>query len=1057
MQKRVVVVVIVVVALANAACGGKLLNTGVPAIEAALATAPVDVDDGASFVVEPPIAQYVHELDQRERREQIRDWAVLGTVAHLGATPEQAAAATYELPPARLPHLGELYELEYGRGRRAYLGDRVLLFRDGDDPDPQATIGRLADRVRMENGELPATVEVYLVHDRRNDGEIRVQRVADVTREALFSADYGYVEGEGGDMTKLATWLARVDDLSFAQLGDDGRLVLGGRRFSRTRTAGLTVEDVAALYQAHEQLDAPYAKARALLTALPSAAQGAVAHLAELWEAGTLTDEAARPDLLALVGSVSSSDQLRELVNAAHAVKGSSRSPGFSLDPEWLPSPLDPQRPVLRDALRAFAADPCGDLRAIAMQAAMLVAREPDPTRRTWRATLAADLQGASAMTESLCAEIKRRFGPEVLAVTEALDQAGPSEWDTALVPYFELRARLQDAELAGAITGAVLEFHEADSRVQCARYEGLAGTQVGMTLFYTDLLAKLWQSTDYGLSAPILEVPGFLTKPRVDLPASYREEMKRMLGTRIWFGPRANGASRVTIPRGSSFAFEHRFSRIYAAGNSPMRPGLEEQPSEDSRRTLGWWDRHFDEVADYEPQYHRQNQVMKWSLVTAALTDAPVARYLHDIGVPRSVKFRDWQRANRAQLRFSESLPVVHATIPGKECIPIIASYAFHSAGTVRYIAGGVSTAARLAPRATPTINAAKPLGARKPFAADLGGGTAGNATRAHPTLEGTSVTFRDVPAARTTRPAGGGKLGTPRVTYERGAAPDTLVIKSGNGNTAVGELRLVPMPGQSSMKLRWANDAVGPGRKQAPVGGLTVKDADAAARGGHVIEAARAYEQIVVKPVSANDFARKAVVDSAAARPSKLLQDLRQLEAQPASISAPARKAVGAAVKKWESPAVARRVDAMLERGAPLNGNHEVVSVVKGKVAVTRDITMMEMPAIRRAAPTDLSDAPVYIDGRVRTAHEGFLPDTGGSAARWRRVRGVRIHELNASKIGALPDRLRLSDGQIFERANPATVPPAKAGAHVMTPKIYLIRQCDVEHKTKTTGDDC
>jgi hypothetical protein len=577
------------------------------------------------------------------------------------------------------------------------------------------------------------------------------------------------------------------------------------------------------------------------------------------------------------------------------------------------------------------------------------------------------------------------------------------------------------------------------------------------MTLFYTDLLAKLWQSTDYGLSAPILEIPGFLTNPRVDLPPSYREEMKRNPGTRVWFGPRANGVSRVTNPRGSSFAFEHRFSRIYAAGRNDTRPGVEEQPAEASRRTLGWWDRHFDEVADYEPQYHRQNQIMKWALVTAALTDAPVARYLHDIGVPRSARFRDWQRANRAQLRFSESLPVVHATIPGKECIPIIASYAFPSAGTVHYISGGVSTAARSAPRATPPINAAKPLGARKPFAADLGGGTAGNATRAHPALEGTSVTFRDVPAARTTTPAGGGKLNTPRVTYERGAAPDTLVIKSEGGGPAVGALQIGSAHGRLQMRMRWATEQLEREGAQAIDVKVLLKKADEAARGGRLDEAARAYEQIVVKPVSANDFARMAVVDSAGARPAKLLQDLRQLEARRASLPAPVRKVVGAAVKKWESPAVARRVDAMLERGAPLNGNREVVSVVKGKVAVTRDITMMEMPAIRRAAPTDLSDAPVYIDGRVRTAHEGFLPDTGGSAARWRRVRDVRIEALNASKIGALPDRLRLPDGQIFERANPATVLPAKAGARVMTPRIYVIRQCDVEHKTKTTSDDC
>lgn len=215
---------------------------------------------GASFIVQPPMAAYVKKLDEREQREQVRDWAVIGTVAHLGATPEQAAAATYELPPARLPYLENLYSFEYGHGRRVYLGKRVLLFRDSDDPDPQATLGRLADRARMENGELPPTVEVYLINDLRDHGTIRVDRIRDATRDELFSPVYGYVEGEVSDAASLTAWLGQVDDLTFASVGAGGRMRLGGRRFPHTRTANLTTEDVAALYQAHEELDQPRAK-----------------------------------------------------------------------------------------------------------------------------------------------------------------------------------------------------------------------------------------------------------------------------------------------------------------------------------------------------------------------------------------------------------------------------------------------------------------------------------------------------------------------------------------------------------------------------------------------------------------------------------------------------------------------------------------------------------------------------------------------------------------------------------------------------------------------------
>src|SRR6185503_1940040 len=104
------------------------------------------------FTARLQAAGFLDQLDDRERKEQMRDWAVLATLAHEGATPEQTAAATYQMPAARLPYFDELYSFTYGRGRRAYFGDRLLLFVDAEDPDRTATIGRLADQVRMEIG-----------------------------------------------------------------------------------------------------------------------------------------------------------------------------------------------------------------------------------------------------------------------------------------------------------------------------------------------------------------------------------------------------------------------------------------------------------------------------------------------------------------------------------------------------------------------------------------------------------------------------------------------------------------------------------------------------------------------------------------------------------------------------------------------------------------------------------------------------------------------------------------------------------------------------------------
>jgi hypothetical protein len=1060
MRKRLVGLV---AALITTIAGGAMLQADVrPARSAQRSAALGNFGVGSALVIEPPAARFARELDARERREQIRDWAVLGTVARLGATLEQAAAATYELPPARLPYLDELYSFEYGRGRRVYLGVRVLLFHDANDPDPIATIARLADRVRMENGDLPATLEVYLVRDQPDDGVINVEREPDLTREAVLSPAYGYVEGDGSTPARLADWLSRADDLTFAQLGKDGRLLLGGRRFPATRTAGLTVEDIAVLYQAHEQLDAPHAEQRALLRDLPFEARAAIARIEELAAAGHLTPEILHRQLEALADKLSP-DQIEPVFDALRATAGSARAPGFSLDPQWIPSTADPQHPQFLVALRRFATDPCKDLAAIAQEARAILKNEPDETRRTWRASRAAGLEHADHAPAKLCAEIKTLIAPKLLEVAEALERARPADWDAALAGYYNLQSHWTnltkaDAEWAAArVSEAALTFHEANSKIQCARYEGVAGTQVGMTLFYTDLLAKLWESTDYGLSAPVFDVPGFQSAPRVHLPESFQQTIDANPDTRIWFGPRANRVSRLATASGVRFTFEHRYSRIYAAGNNPARPGVEGEPGEDSRRTLGWWDRHFEDVADYEPQYHRQNQIMKWSLITAALVDSPIARYLYATSVDTHLTFASWQRANHGELRFAEVLPAVHTAMPGRECLPIIESYPFETLGTRHSVSGGVSTAGRATPRVTPKIDPSRALGARKPYVSESGGASTATVTRAHPVVARTKVTFENAGRARTNTPDGPIKLATQEVSYARGRTPHDLVIRSGRGNGALGELAITAERGR--VRQTWRSGAVESARTGEPTAVNTIEAADAEAQRGHVDVAAEAYQKLIAKPATANDVARLTVVDAAHGRAAQTVDRLGQLESQLADVLPEARAALLKALEDTASAAVARRAHAMFEHGAPLNGDGEVVTSVAGRAVVTRDVAAKVASKARPAATTDLSDGKIYFDGRVLSAHDGLIPDTGGLAARVRRVRGVQIDELDASAFGALPDqmrvppdRLRMPDGAIF------TAPPEPATVRPVAPRrIYLVHSCDADHSTTTTDDDC
>jgi hypothetical protein len=1021
---------------------------------------------GEAFVIEPPMASYVRELDQREQREQIRDWAVVGTLTRLGATPRQLATATYQTPPARLPYLDELYAFEYGRGRRAYLGNRVLLFRDSDDPDPYATIGRLADRVRRENGEISGAVEVYIVDDRREEGSIQIERDADVRRDELFSGAYGYVEGKARDPAQLAAWLAQVDDLTFAKLTGDG-LVVGGRRFAGTRTANITAEDVAAIYQAHGLLEKRRADALATIKQLPRFARDQIEQylkLADRKDAASRAKAAVSFDLgLRMVPR----SQIDQVLRAVSIAADKHPSPGFSLDPEWLPDPEAPEHPLMLARLRAFAADPCGDLERTIEQAAVLRQKEPDESRRSSRTLIAEDLEhhvpsNIASLAPDVCEGLKYVVSPRVEALASNLDSATPASWGSALSLYYQfledLKTKLADTyiDATAGLTVAGLGFHEEDTRVQCARYEGVTGTRVGMTLFYTDLLAKLWESTDFGHSAPIIAVPGFLSSPQIDLPASFHDELKRNPYTRLWFGPRANGVSRTGRGKNPAFVFDHRFTRIFAAGSNAARPGVEVQPGEHSRRTLGWWDRHFDEIADYEQEYHRQNQIMKWALVTAALLDNPLGHALADVAVTRDLKFIDWQQSAKANLRFSESLPVVTQEIAGQECIPLLASYRFNSFGRAsNYITGGVGTLGREAPEVVPALEAAKPIGMRQPYVADLGADAAGVAARARPVLgQGSTVTFKDAGRARARDASGDIAIGKQTVDYALGARPGAVAIQAGRGTSAIGRVD-AEIVGKD-VAVRWTDGPVEAGRlARSGSAPKVAQTAEQLAQQGRVVEAAKIYERGGAPSAgerTLDDLVHEIVVDVAHRRPAAVQAKLAKLVAEGKTLSPAAHDALIGSLRT-ESEAVAQHVDAAIKTGTRLDGAGGSVIVERGHVVLTRDVKVFSVASKPVEPLTDLSQGVVYRDTRLRVGQEGVLPDTGGTAARWQHVRGVRIDELEADPIGALSDRIvEKSTGVTVVRDLQKPLPSTPAGTH-----LYLIRQCDADHTTATTSDDC
>lgn len=220
------------------------------------------------------------------------------------------------------------------------------------------------------------------------------------------------------------------------------------------------------------------------------------------------------------------------------------------------------------------------------------------------------------------------------------------------------------------------------------ARYDGdLAGTAVGMTLFYTDFETKNW-SSGVGSGVPGTTVPGFVPDDLAVTPWSEctPDDTKPDESGRLWFGedPSAVTFSANGINLGATAT--QLFFRSDGAN------GAEIQPSYSFGRGLSWWEQHQQEVADYEPQYARLDNIMRWSDVLDWMvnkTSAALPR-LPDDQIPSNLRFADWYAHNG---NLKERGPIDFVTPPSasQESVAHQPTRAFQDCGSP-IIEGGVS-----------------------------------------------------------------------------------------------------------------------------------------------------------------------------------------------------------------------------------------------------------------------------------------------------------------------------------------------------------------------------
>jgi hypothetical protein len=384
---------------------------------------------------------------------------------------------------------------------------------------------------------------------------------------------------------------------------------------------------------------------------------------------------------------------------------------------------------------------------------------------------------------------------------------------DNAAVSLLILIDRLQaeDGQGAALLVGTLKEMEQA-SRFQRARYDGdLQGTEVGMILFYTDLLAKLWVSVDY--NAPRDAVPEFRTGPDGGVAPIYQAETQMYPSTRLWFGPEARRYHIIEDRSGVLFA--RCATRIFAASSNPLAPGEEVPASFQAERRMGWWNDHYEEVARYEPEYERLNEYIKWSVIIAWLYGegkGDALAFLRDVSVDREAWFADWAAAN-PQLRFEQWEKVGFYPNGHKgsktESLPILFSRPFASYGSTLKtwtISGGVSGGSPSEIKLRPSVPRDLPQPVRlSARGLDLGQPYSRDSLA---TLRGTRHTFSlDGTASRmVAKPADAvGSLRSPyaqlrSVELERTVSRTgsdlrvQTVAKTETGPTGLGELRIEP-----------------------------------------------------------------------------------------------------------------------------------------------------------------------------------------------------------------------------------------------------------------------
>lgn len=648
----------------------------------------------------------VDGFSKRKKLDQQIDWLLFSVVSDSGMSAAQLNKVLFDLPASRNGYLQPVASFEYERMRSRYIGAGqvvALVPADGE----QARMDQLAEIVdthRKNVGTRPTSVLVFEYELNTPAQSAVVTRRETIDAVELFGAKYGYYEERINNATDLARFMSEIDDLTYSGL-EGNVLVLGGRKIQSRTYRGIRVEDVAALWKSEEAIGRG-------MEAFRHRAETLAKSYDEVWAIyDRIIKHLKNLDTAAVDPEIA---KLKKLYDAAKVSELSALKP-VNAQPVPDPPVIAVYEGVLRlvQAFNQMDKDALGrevdKLRELSTQQFSDLSAQANRERQEFKISDGSgfsldptyDYEGLTAffseVLEPALEEVARDM-PSVLVQADIVKAKKGLERKDA-DDFLRLMGKLSNAgepELAALIHRAT----KSEYAFQQARYDGeLKGTEVGMVLFYTDLLAKLW-ALDYLKSAPSRQVADFKPLTGGETAEFYRENIAKASNTRLWFGPQDKGF-QLAGSNGNSVYFGRNATRVYSASSDPFAPGIEVEANVTSGEFLNWWDAHYLEIADYEQEYQRLNEIMKWSVVIGWLSNSDhlsTLGFLKDQTVFRGNTFPEWVRAKN-DLRFQKwnDVGFLPAGYKGSEteALPLLSSN-FTRFGEPRTLIGGVSLGAK-------------------------------------------------------------------------------------------------------------------------------------------------------------------------------------------------------------------------------------------------------------------------------------------------------------------------------------------------------------------------